>query len=509
MPALTSVGIKQLINGPESFTPDGNFILGEAPEVRGFFVGAGFNAFGIASAGGAGRALAEWIESGEAPMDLWAVDIRRFGPHHRDIDWVRARTLELYAKHYSMPWPYEEHQSSRPCRTSQLYKTLGDQHACFGEKMGWERPNWFAPQDTEAVDRYSFGRQNWFEHVGVEHQAVRESVGVFDQSSFAKFELTGPHAERALSWIASNHMDKPVGKIIYTQMLNAKGGIECDLTVSRFADELYYIVTGTGFRTHDYTWIKRQISAEWDARLTDVTDERFTLTLMGPRSREVLSLITKDDLTNETFPFAHCREININGALVRALRITYAGELGWELHGLKNDALLVYQTLMEAGSEFGIVNAGYRAIESLRLEKGYRSWGADIGPDFTPLEAGLGWAVKHKSNTPFLGREALLDQLTIPLKKRLVCFTVDDPAIVLLGRETILREGQRVGWLASGGWGYTVKKNIGYGYVRHPDGVTEDFLQNASYELEVATRRVPCQIHTTPLYDAGMTRVRG
>ena len=508
VPALTTAGVKQLVNGPESFTPDGNFILGEAPELPGFFVGAGFNAFGIASAGGAGRALAEWVEAGEAPMDLGQVDIRRFGPPHADLDWVRNRTHELYAKHYTLPWPFEEHTSGRPWRTSKLYQPLVEARACFGEKMGWERSNWFAPEGTPAVDEYSFNRQNWFVHVGNEHRAARERVALFDQSSFAKFELRGRDAAEALSWIAANNVDQSVGKVVYTQLLNSRGGIECDLTASRFAQDLYYIVTGTGFRTHDRSWIERHIGDQLDAQLVDVTDERFTLTLMGPKSRAVLAAASTADLGNGAFPFASCREIGLAGCQVRALRITYCGELGWELHGHHDDAGTVYAALMSAGKAHGIANAGYRAIESLRLEKGYRAWGADIGPDYSPLEAGLGWAVKLKGNRPFLGRDALLQQIDHGLSKRLACFTVDDKDVVLLGRETIFRDGAQVGWLASAGWGYTVERNIGYGYVRNAGGVSDDYLRTGHYELEVACERVPCTLHLEALYDPGSKRVR-
>jgi len=508
LPALQTAGVKELINGPESFTPDGNFILGEAPEIENFYVGAGFNAFGIASGGGAGKALAEWVVAGEPPMDLATVDIKRFGPHHGDIDWVRNRTLELYGKHYTLPWPFEEHASGRPYRTSQLYDRLKDQGACFGEKMGWERPNWYAPEGVEPTDVYAFGRQNWFEHVGNEHTAVRERVGLFDQSSFAKFEVRGPDAEKALSWICANRVDKPSGRVTYTQMLNQKGGIECDLTVARFADDLFYIVTGTGFRTHDFTWIKRNIPADCDAEIVDITDDGFTLSLMGPKSRDVLSAVVPEDVSNDAFPFGHCKELTIAGASVRALRITYAGELGWELHGRKQDALTVYDALMAAGKAHGIANAGYRAIESLRLEKGYRAWGSDIGPDYSPLEAGLGWAVKLKSNAAFLGRDALVARNQKTQTKKLACFTVDGVDTVLLGRETIYRDGERAGWLSSAGWGYTVGKNIGYGYVRNLNGVDNDYLTSGSYELEVATVRVPCTLHLKPLYDPTSARVK-
>lgn len=508
VPALKEVGIKDLVNGPESFTPDGNFILGEAPEVAGFYVGAGFNAFGIASGGGAGKALAEWVVGGESPADLWPVDIRRFGPHQRDVNLVRERTLELYAKHYTMPWPFEEHKSGRPLLTSQLYGRLKEQGASFGEKMGWERPNWFAPDGVEPVDEYSFGRQNWFKHVGNEHKAIRESVGLFDQSSFAKFEMRGPDAEKALSWICANNVAKPVGSIIYTQMLNSRGGIECDLTVVRMADDLYYIVTGTGFRTHDYSWISKNIPADCDAELVDITDEGFTLSLMGPNARDILQKVTDDDVSNENMPFGNCHEIQIDGVTLKAMRITYVGELGWELHGKKENALDIYDALMKAGKNYGIINAGYRAIESLRLEKGYRAWAADIGPDHTPFEAGLGWAVKLKSNTPFMGREALAEKQESPRPKQLACFTVDDPSVILLGRETIYRNGERVGWLSSAGWGYTLEKNIGYGYVRRSEGVDRDFILQGNYELEVATKRIPCQVHMNPLYDPKMSRIK-
>ena len=513
VPALATAGVKELINGPESFTPDGNFIIGPAPGVHGFYVGAGFNAFGIASGGGAGKVLAEWITAGEAPCDLWPVDIRRFGAPHADIDWVRKRTLELYAKHYTIAWPGEEHTSGRPLRRSPLYSQLKAQGAVFGEKLGWERPNWFAApgvlaQGEWARDEYSFARPNWFHAVAREHQAARERVALFDQTSFAKFQLTGRDAERALSWICANDVAKPVGSLVYTQLLNARGGIECDLTVARLAADQYYIVTGTGFATHDFDWISRQIPQECDARLTDVTSAFAVLALMGPRARQVLETLTRDDISHAAFPFAQARRLQVAGAPVLALRVTYVGELGWELHVPVEFAATVYEALMQAGAEFGIANAGYRAIETLRLEKGYRAWGADIGPDHTPFEAGLGWAVKMNSGMAFLGREVLAAQSKAPLKKWLCGFTADDPEIVLLGRETLYRDGERVGWLSSGGYGHTLKVNIGYGYVRQPQGVTREYLLAGHYELEVATERVPCALHLGALYDPGMERVK-
>ncbi len=511
VPALATAGVKQLVNGPESFTPDGNFILGQAPEVRNIFVGAGFNAFGIAAGGGAGMALAEWVVNGEPPNDLWPVDIRRFGRHHQDIDWVRTRTLEAYGKHYTMAWPAEEYTSGRPFRKSPLYERLKSQGAVFGEKLGWERPNWFADlaAGEKPEDVYTFGRPNWFEAVGREHRATRERVALFDQTSFAKFMMVGRDAAAALSWIAANDVAKKPGALTYTQMLNARGGIECDLTVARLADDVFYIVTGTGFATHDFDWIHRNIPAGHDARLVDVSDKYSVLALMGPRSRDTLSAVTRDDVSNESFPFAQCRRITVAGSEVIALRITYVGELGWELHVPIESAATVYDSLMAAGRLHGIANAGYRAIETLRLEKGYRAWGADIGPDHSPLVAGLGWAVKLGRDVPFLGREALEKQKKSRLPRLLACFTVDDPAIILLGRETIYRNGQRAGWLTSGGFGHTVQKSIGYGYVRDQEnGVDADHVLSGVYELEVATERVPASVSLTALYDQGMSRIK-
>jgi len=508
VPALETAGIKTLTNGPESFTPDGNFIIGEAPELRNFFVGAGFNAFGIAAGGGAGMALAEWVKNGEPPFDLWSADIRRFGRPHFDTDWVRTRTVEAYGKHYTMAWPYEEHSSGRPCRKSPLYEVLKDQGACFGEKLGWERPNWFAGAGEAPQDVYSFGRQNWFDAVGREHKACREAAVLFDQTSFAKFALKGPDALAALNWICASNVDKPVRALTYTQMLNDHGGIECDLTIARVAQDEFYIVTGTGFATHDFDWISRNIPAGMNCQLFDITSSNAVLSLMGPRARDILQAVTRADVSNAGFPFGTTKTIGIAGCPVLALRVTYVGELGWELHLPVEYATTVYAGLMQAGAEHGLKNAGYRAIESLRLEKGYRAWGADIGPDHTPHEAGLGWAVKLKGNTPFKGREAAQAQADGGVQKMMACFTCD-PDVVLLGRETIYRNGERVGWMTSGGFGYTVDKSIGYGYVRNPDGVTRDYIMEGSYELEVATERVPCTVHMTPLYDAKMERIKG
>ncbi len=504
VPALATAGVKQLLNGPESFTPDGNFILGEAPELKNFYVGAGFNAFGIASAGGAGMALAEWAAKGEAPYDLWPVDIRRFGKVHQSTDWVRTRTLEAYGKHYTIAWPSEEMTSARPTRRSALYGHLKAAGACFGEKLGWERPNWFADLSVGelAVDHYSYQRPGWWDQVRREHLACREGAVLIDQSSFAKFVLKGPDAAKALNYIAAGNVDRAVGSLTYTQMLNARGGIEADVTVARMAWDEFYIVTGTGFATHDFDWISRNLAE--NCQLVDVTSASAVLSLMGPDARRVLARVCPDDLSNEGFPFGTARRISVAGCPVLALRVTYVGELGWELHMPTDVAVTVYEALMAGGD---VVNAGYRAIETLRLEKGYRAWGADIGPDHTPVEAGLLWACKMKSGGGFLGRAALEAQLSGGVRKRLAGFTVEDPSVILLGRETIYRNGERVGWLSSGGFGHTIGKPIGSGYVRR-EGVDEAFMTSGSYELEVASERVAAKLHLGALYDPRGARIK-
>ena len=502
-------GVKRMINGPESFTPDGNFILGPAPECANMYVGAGFNAFGIASGGGAGWVLAQWVISGEAPLDLWAVDIRRFSDLHRDRDWVLARTSEAYGKHYTIGYPHEEYESGRPRIVSPLYERLKAQGAVFGSKLGWERPNWFAPKGIEARDVYSMGRQNWFPYVGEEHRHVREAVGIFDQSSFAKYELSGPDAASALQWICAADVVKPPGRLTYTQLLNTRGGIEADLTVARLSEDRFYIVTGTGFRTHDLAWIRDHLPRNARVDVKDVTEHWGTLSLMGPRARDVLSAATEADVTNASFPFGHVRVIDVAGVAVRALRITYVGELGWELHVPLGDTGKVYDALMAAGAPHGVRPVGYRALELLRLEKGYRAWSSDITPNDTPFEAGLGWAVKMRSGVDFIGRSALEAAAAKPLTKRLAGFTIADPAAVLVGRETILRNGEPVGYLTSGGYGYTLGLSVGYGYVRKAHGVSDDFLLSGHYSLVVASETYPAEIGLAPFYDPQGMRVKG
>jgi sarcosine dehydrogenase len=508
IPALEKTGVKKMINGPESFTPDGNFILGRANECENMFVGAGFNAFGIAAGGGAGWVLADWVMQGEAPLDLWAVDIRRFSDLHKDRQWVNDRTLEAYGKHYTVGFPHEEYESGRPRLASPLYGRLKKQGAVFGSKLGWERPNWFAPKGQVPEDHYSMGRQNWFEAVGQEHQHIRAHVGVFDQTSFAKFEIRGSDAAEALEWVCANRVAREPGRLTYTQLLNTRGGIEADLTVSRISSDHFYIVTGTGFRSHDFGWIAEHLPRGKDISLNDVTEEYATLSLMGPKARDVLAASTRDDVSNTAFPFGVVREIEIAGHKLWALRVTYVGELGWELHMPMAATLDVYECLMGFGAREHIKPVGYRALESLRLEKAYRAWGSDITANDTPFEAGLGWAVKIRSGLPFLGRDALESVAASPLKKSFVGFSLDDPEIVLLGRETILRNGEFAGYLTSGGYGYSIGKPIGLGYVRRMEGVTSDYLLSGQYELIVASETHKANISLEPFLDPSNLRVK-
>ncbi len=508
VPALETAGVKQMISGPESFTPDGNFILGAAPEVRNVYVGCGFNAFGIASAGGAGMALAEWVARGEPPYDLWPVDIRRFGRNHLDeAGSARARWKPMPS---TTPWRGLRRSTAPAARCAARRSTTGSRRKGPCSARSWAgsgrtgSPARARSRPTATPSAAPTGSKPSAASIGPAASGWRSSTRPRSPSS-SSWAAT---PKRALSWLCANDVAKPPGSLTYTQMLNAKGGIECDLTVARLAEDRFYLVTGTGFATHDADWIARNIPEGLDARLLDVTSSNAVLSLFGPRARDVLAVCTRADLSNAAFPFAACREITVAGAPVLALRVTYVGELGWELHVPAEFAATVYDALMDAGRAHGIANAGYRAIESLRLEKGYRAWGSDIGPDHSPLVAGLAWAVKLGRNTPFLGREALVEQQGRPLPRLLAGFTVDDPGVVLLGRETIYRDGRRAGWLGSAGWGYTVGRNIGYGYVRDPEGVDAAYVLSGTYELEVAGERVPATPFLKSLYDPSMARVK-
>ena len=503
VPAIGKAEIITLLNGPEAFTSDGDFIMGEAAEVKNFFVAAGFCAHGIAAGGGVGKMMAEWIIEGKPSLDIWRLDIRRLGAHHASQKYALDRSIEVYAHHYSMSWPYEEMRSARPLRMSPLYHRLKKMRAVFGEKSGWERPNWFAPKDVPPKDQLGWGLPNWFKHVGMEHQSVRTKAGMIDQTSFGKIEIKGPGALQFLQRITDNQMDRPIGSVTYTQMLNNKGGIECDFTVSRMGDEHFYVVTGTAFIKHDLSWIQKHLPKDHSISVTDMTSAKSCITLCGPQARNILKQLTKDDISNDGFPYMTCKQITLGYAPVLAIRITYVGELGWELHMPVESALYFYDAIWEAGKSFGLVNAGYRCIESLRLEKGYRYWSGDISPEYTPYEAGLDLCVKLNKGE-FIGREALLAKKEKGITRRLCCLTLQTGPLMPVGKEAILDGDKVVGIVTSGGFGHTIKKPIAYGYLP-----TDYAKPGTRLQIEVAAKRYDATVEKEPLYDPENRKVKG
>jgi len=508
LPALETAEVRTFLNGPESFTPDNYFILGEAPEVRRYYVGAGFCSGGIAAAGGAGKALAEWIVEDRAPMDLWPADIRRFAPFHGNRRFLRERVSEIVGVHYNIAFPNRELTSGRGLRRSPLHERLRARRACFGAKMGWERANWFAPDGVEPEAVYSFGRQNWFPYAAAEHRAAREAVAVFDQTSFAKLKLEGADAEAVLQRLCANDVDVPPGRVVYTAMLNERGGFESDLTVTRLAADAYLVVTGSAQGTRDLDWIRRHLPAGARATVTEVTGAYAVLGLMGPRSRELLARVSDADLGPGAFPFLTSREIAIGQATARASRVTYVGELGWELYVPVEQAGLVYDELAQAGRDLGLRDAGYYALDSLRMEKAYRAWGREVTIDDTPWEAGLGFAVRLDKPVPFLGREALLEQRERTLTKRLLTFVLEDEAALPWGDEPILRDGRVVGSVTSAAFGHTLGRAVAMGYVRDPGGVDAAYVAGGRFELDVAGDRIPARAGLAAPYDPRALRVK-
>jgi len=505
IPTLESAEIQLLLNGPESFTPDGNFVLGEAPGLRGYFVAAGFNSGGIAGGGGAGRALAEWIAGGAAPMDLTAYDPRRFLPRHNDAAFLTERMRELVGTHYALAWPNREPATARGLLRSPLHERLAARGACFGSKMGWERANWFAPAGVEPRTEYAFGRQNWFAQAAVEHRAVRESVALFDQTSFGKLVVEGPDAHALLSRLAANDLDVPVGRTVYTPLLNARGGYESDLTISRVGPERWFVVTGSAQRVRDLDWISRHVAAGARVHVSDETEAWATLGLMGPRAREVLARATGADLGNAAFPYGTVRDVEVAGAAVRAIRVSYVGELGWELYVPAPRASAVWDALMAGGD---VVPAGYYALDALRIEKGYRAWGRELTPDDTPLEAGLAFTVRMDKPGGFVGREALVAQQARGVGRRLLLFALDDAGAVAWGDETIWRDGAVVGTLTSAAHGHTLGRPVAMGYVACTPGAAATTLLTARYEIDIAGVRVPATAALRSWHDPTGARMR-
>ena len=506
VPAIAEAGITRMINGPEGFTPDNEFILGES-EVRGFFVAAGFCAHGIAGAGGIGQQVAQWIVEGEPGLDLWRMDVRRFGPQYRSRSYTLARTVENYATYYDIHYPNEERQAGRPLRVSPAYARLRELGAIFGEKSGWERPNWFAsnePAGDEDIRPHGWAGRHWSPAIGVEAMAAREGVALFDESSFAKIEVAGPGAADLLQLLCAGDVGRPPGTITYTQMLNRRGGVECDVTVTRLAADRFMVVTGTAFGGHDLAWIRTHAPVDGSVLVSDVTSARACLGMWGPRARDVLAGTTNDDLSDAAFPFLSARTVTVGSVPALALRVTYVGELGWELYPPAEYGAALWDTLWEAGGPHGIVAGGYRAIDALRLEKGYRAWASDVTPEETPFEAGLGFAVAMEKEADFIGRDALRHALEVGPSKRLRCLVLDDPRAVCLGNEPVRIDGAIAGRVTSGGYGYAVGRSIAYAYLP-----SERAAIGTKGEIDVFGTWVGAEVVREPLWDPSNARVRG
>ncbi len=500
LPVLNEVGIQTVINGPIPVSADGEPIMGLAPELDNFFVACGFTA-GIAASGGAGQAMANWILQGDPGMDLWAFDARRFGKLHSQSRYLDARAIEAYAAYYKIHWPGEEATAGRGLRRSPLYDRLQAAGAVFGSKFGWERPNWFAPPGTEPVDVSSFeGKPNWFTAVGAECDAIRNRVALIDQASFSKFEVTGPGAHAALDRIAANRVPDKPGRAVYTQLCNEHGGIEADLTIVHIRQDYFVIVTGSGFAVRDRNWIERSLPGDSSIRLRDVTTQWTTLNLCGPKARDVLQSVTDDDVGNAALPFLSAAEIEVGNARVLAVRIGYVGELGWELYIPQEFAGHVYETLWQAGTGHGIANAGYRALEACRLEKGYLYWSSDIGPEVNPYEAGLGFCVAL-DKPDFIGRQALQRISKANRQRRLVTFSMNDFA-PLHGGEPVTRNGKLLGYVSSAGYGYAVGHTIAFALL------PADCEPTGQYEVEAFGKTYAATMTPRCLYDPRMERLK-
>jgi glycine cleavage system T protein len=502
VPMLGDAEVVRLVNGPEAFTPDGEFILGPT-DVRGLWTAAGFCAHGLAGAGGMGKLVTEWIVEGIPSVDVWEMDSRRFGRHYASRDYTLARAREIYSTYYDVKYPGHERAAGRPLRVSPTYGRLQGLGAAFGEKSGWERPNWFEPNvaggDESLRPRVWAGRL-WSPAIGAEHRATRETAALFDETSFAKIEVSGDGAAAFLEYLCDNRVARDVGAITYTSMLNERGGIECDFTVTRLAEDRFRIVTGTAFGLHDLAWIRSHAPDDGSVQVDDVTSRFACLGLWGPRARDILQPLTTADLSNEAFRYMRAQELAVGPVPCLALRVTYVGELGWELYCPSEFGLRLWDELWEAGREHDLVAGGYRAIDSCRLEKGYRVWGADITPDDTPWEAGLGFAVKLDKGD-FIGREALA--AAQKPDRRLACIALADPRAVALGSEPVRIEGEIVGRVTSGGYGYTVAKSIAYAYV--PAAKAE---AGQAVEIEVFGDWIGGEVAAEPLYDPQGAAIR-
>ena len=507
-PALERAGIQKFFCGPESFTPDVRYHLGEAPELKNCFVAAGLNSIGLQSAGGVGKVTAEWIRDGRPPVDLWEVDVRRNMPFQRNRRYLQSRVGEslglLYATHY----PYRQYETARGVRKAAIHDRLRAAGACHGEAYGWERPNWYAPAGVEPVYDYSYGRQNWFEHSAAEHRAVREGVALFDQSSFAKFRFEGRDTLAVLNRICANNIDVAPGRVVYTQWLNERGGIEADLTVTRLTEHAFMIVSAAETEVRDFYWLKRHIPDDAHCVLTNVTSGMGVISIMGPKARDLLQSMTPDDMSHKGFPFATSREIELGYGYVRASRITFVGELGWELYVPTEFMQDIYDRIVAAGAEYGLAHAGYHALNSLRTEKAYRHWSHDITDEDSPLEAGLDFVVKWDKPGGFVGREALLEQCEKGLSRHLVQLRLKDAEPLIYHNEPIWRDGTLVGHITSGAYGHTLGGAVGLGYVSAIPGEAAEAVLDGHYEVEVACEKIAAEVSLRPLYDPENSKIR-
>jgi len=510
VPILQNAGIHKFFCGPESFTPDGGPLLGESPELKNFYVATGLNSLGILQGGGVGRIMAQWIVDGYCPVESLHIDIARCLPFQGNQKYLTDRTVETLGMQYQLIYPNTSMKTARNIRKTAIHNQLAEAGAFFTEGMGWEIPDWYAPPGVEAkIEEYSWGRQNWFEYLAAEHKACREDVILMDVTSMSKFLVQGRDAEKVLNNFCGNDVAVPVGKVVYTQWLNERGGMEADLTVTRLAEDKYFIVSAGDFYSHDLMWLKKHIPYESHTFVTDVTSGYTLLNIQGPKSRELMRRVTTADVSREAFPYMTAQEIDINYALVLVMRVTYEGELGFELYIPAEFSTHVYETVVEAGQDLGLRHAGFQALNSLRIEKAYREYGHDMDNLDTPLEAGLGFAVKFDKPGGFIGRDALLrHKESGPLKYRMVQFLLDDPEPLLYGNEIIYRNGKIVGYLQTGAYGFTLGGAVGMGFVENEDGATADFINNGIYEIDIAGVRYPARASLRPMYDPKGIRVR-
>ena len=510
VPILKNVGIHKFFCGPESFTPDGGPLMGEAPELKNFFVAAGLNSLGILQGGGVGKIMAQWIADGYCPVDSLHIDIARCFPFQGNQKYLADRTVETLGMQYQLIYPNTSIRTARNIRKTAIHEKLAAAGAFFVEGMGWEIPDWYAPPGVKAeVESYSWGRQNWFEYLAAEHKACREDVILMDVTSMSKFLVQGRDAEKVLNQICANDVAVPVGKVVYTQWLNERGGMMADLTVTRLAEDKYFIVSAGDFYGHDMYWMNKHIPSEAHAFVTDMTSGYTLINIQGPKSRELMRRITTADVSKDAFPYMTAQEIDIQYALALVMRVTYEGELGFELHVPAEFSTHVYDAVVEAGRDLGLRHAGFQALNSLRIEKAYREYGHDMDMMDTPLEAGLGWAVKFDKPGGFIGRDALLrHKENGPLKYRMVQFLLKDPEPLLFGNEIIYRDGEIVGYLQTGAYGFTLGGAMGMGFVENEDGATSDFINSGTYEIDIAGHRFPAEASLRPMYDPKGIRVR-